>query len=168
MMVTGILAEKGFHAFDAEPKTHTGLKVSHIWFVVADSRQAYIYRRAAGAALVLIAHAQAEGEQIKSVDDHIFSPQSLDSRTRTTAQRDEPHALDLAFIRRLVEWLDVAEKEKAFDALVLVAAPYTLGNIRAGLPKNIQSRVFAEINKELTGLPMHEIQERLSDIKGSS
>ena len=27
MHVTGILAEKGFHAFDAEPKAQTGLKV---------------------------------------------------------------------------------------------------------------------------------------------
>ena len=102
MMVTGILVEKGFHAFDAEPKTHTGLKIPRTWFVVADSRQAYVYRKAPNAAFVLIAHAQAKGEQIKSVDGHIFSPQSLDSHKRTTSQHDEPHYEDMAFIHRLV------------------------------------------------------------------
>src|ERR1700734_715404 len=94
MMVTGILADKGFHAFDAEPKAHTGLKVPRVWFVVADSRQAYIYHRAAGATLVLIAHAQAKGEQIKSVDDHIFSPQNLNPQEHTTSPHDNLHHLD--------------------------------------------------------------------------
>ena len=167
MMVTGILAEKGFHAFDAEPKTHTGLKIPHVWYVIADSKQAYIYRKTS-TGLELIAHAQAKGTQIKSVDDHIFAPQSLDFKERSTTGHDEPHDEDILFVQRLVEWLDVAEKEKAFDELVLVAAPYTLGNLRTRLTKNIQNRVTAELNKELTRMSIHEIQERLSYINGSS
>ena len=168
MMVTGILAEKGFRAFNAEAKSFTGLKIPRTWFVVADSRQAYIYRRATDGALVLIAHAQAEGEQIKSVDDHIFNPQSLDSHKLTPPQHGESRYQDMAFTHRLVEWLDVAEKEKAFDELVLVAAPYTLGNIRASLPKNIQNRITTELNKDLTGLSIQGLQDRLSYIHGSS
>ena len=167
MHVTGLLAEKGFNALDAEPKTHNGLKTPRTWVIVADSRQAYVYRKSVQGTLVLIAHAKAEGAQVKSVDDHIFSPQSLDSHERTTSPHDNPRYLDIAFIHRLVEWLGVAEKEKAFDALVLVAAPHTLGNIRAALPQNIQSHVSAELNKELTGMSIHEIEERLSYITGS-
>lgn len=30
MKVTGILAKKGFHTFDREPKSHQGSKVIHI------------------------------------------------------------------------------------------------------------------------------------------
>ena len=166
MMITGTLAKKGFHAFDAETKARTGLKVPHVWYVVADSKQAYIYRKTSNG-LELIAHAQAEGKQLESVDDHIFSPQSLDSQVRSTARHDEQGALDKLFISRLVEWLDVAEKEKAFDELVLVAAPYTLGHIRAILPENIQKHISAELNKQLTGMSMQEIQKRLSYINDS-
>ena len=68
MLVTGTVAEKGFHVFDTDPKTPAENKVSRTWFVIASDKQAYIYRRAANAALVLIGHAQAKGDQTKSID----------------------------------------------------------------------------------------------------
>lgn len=163
MNVTGILAEKGFHVFEAEPKTHQGTKIIRIWFVVADHRQAYIYRKTVHR-LELIAHATADGKQIKSVDEHIFSPQSLNTHDHKHAKDNEPHHSDIAFTRRLAEWLDVAENEKSFDHLVLVAAPQTLGDIRSSLSDHLKERVWRELDKDLTGMTLHELQERMSDL----
>ena len=143
MLVTGTLAEKGFHVFDTEPRLHTENKVSRICFVVASDKQAYIYRRAADAALVMIAHMQDKGEK-----------------------RGQSSPPDTPFIYKLANWLNLAEEEKAFDQLVLVAAPETLGNIRADLSKDVQGRICAEIDKELTGMSILELQERLSFING--
>ena len=163
MHVTGILAEKGFRAFDADPTTHQGTKIIRIWVVVADHRQAYIYRKTVHG-LEMIAHATADGKQIKTVDDHVFSPQSLNTHDHKNAQRNEPHHTDVAFASRLSEWLDVAEKEKSFDHLVLVAGPQTLGDLRASLSKHLKERVWRELDKDLTGMSLKELQERMADV----
>ncbi len=165
-MVTGILAEKGFHVFEAEPKTHQGTKIIRIWFVVADHKQAYIYRKKVHG-LELIGHATAEGKQIKSVDEHIFAPQSLNTYDHKRAQYNEPRHSDISFVRRLVEWLDVAENEKAFDHLVLVAGPQMLGDIRSSLSKHLQDRIWRVLDKDLTGMSLHELQKRMSDLVGT-
>lgn len=165
MMVTGILAEKGFHAFDSEPRTHTGLESPNIWFVVASHEEAYIYRKTLHG-LEAIAHAKARGKQMKSVDDHIFSPQSLnpDHHENTNPRHARPYDEDHAFIQRLIEWLNVAEKENAFDQLVIAAEPGTLGKIRSELTHGLQARVRAELNKELTKMSVGELQRHLDAI----
>jgi protein required for attachment to host cells len=161
MLVTGTLAEKGFHVIDTEPEMHTEYKRPRIWFVVASNQQAYIYRRAANAGLVLIAHARAKDGQTQSIDEHIVSVQMIRER-----ELEKPE-YDISFIHKLTEWLDIAEREKAFDQIILVAAPDTLGHIHAGLSKNLLSRVSAELDKELTGMSILEIQERMRYINGS-
>ncbi len=163
MLVTGTLAEKGFHVLDSGLKTPSGDKDAHIWFVIASKKQAYIYRSAADAALVLIAHAHDDGDQMQSVDEHTVSSQSM----RTHLKHDESWYFDSAFIHRLVEWLEIAGKEKTFDQLILVAAPDILESIRSGLSEDLQGRICAEVDKELTGMSILELQERLSDINGS-
>jgi hypothetical protein len=40
-----ILADKGFHAFDADPLTPDSRKIAHVWVVIADYREAQIYRK---------------------------------------------------------------------------------------------------------------------------
>ena len=145
MLVTGTLAEKGFHVFDTEPRLHTENEIPRIFFVVASDKQAYIYRSAANATLVMIAHMQDKGEK--------------------HGKSSPPEA---AFIYKLANWLNLAAKEEAFDQLVLVAAPETLGNMRAGLSKDVQGSICAEIDKELTGMSIPELQERLSFINGST
>ncbi len=162
MLVTGTLAEKGFHVLD-EYQAQSGDKAARVWFVIASNKRAYIYRGAADARLVLIAHAEDLGDQMKSVDEHIVSSQSMHAHFK----QDESWYFDTAFIHRLVEWLEIAGKEKSFDNLVLVASPDTLNNIKAGLSKNICDRVCGEVDKELTGMSIPELEERLSDVNGS-
>jgi len=163
MMVSGILAQKGFHAFDAETKVVAGQKMLHIWVIVANREEAFVYRKTASG-LEEIGHVQAKGKQLKSVSDHTFAPQGMASHEHASPHHEKSRPRDVVFTKKLVEWLDVAEKEKAFDEIVLVAAPYTLGNIRENLTKNLKDRVRAELNKELTNMPPQEIQKHLDKI----
>ncbi len=165
MKVTGILADKGFHAFDGEHQPHTGLKVPHVWIVVADSEQAFIYRKTPKG-LEEISHAEAKGKQMKSAGEHMFAPQSLnpDKHDHTHSRDDKPDHADIAFAQRLVEWLDVAEKEKAFDEIILVAPPHTLGSLRGLLPKALAARVTHDLNKDLTKENAQELAKHLKDL----
>lgn len=48
-----------------------------------------------------------------------------------------------------------------FDAIVLVAAPSVLGEVRKQLHKEVSDRVLAEIDKDLTNHPVDEIEKIL-------
>jgi protein required for attachment to host cells len=50
----------------------------------------------------------------------------------------------------------------AFDALIVIAPPKVLGNLRATFHKEVTTRVLAEVAKDLTSVPTHDLPERLS------
>jgi len=162
MLTTGTSAEKGFHIFETEPKVQRAEQpedqASGLWFVVASEKQAYIYRRAEDGGLVLIAHAKDQGETADTLDEHIVSSRVMHDHMKPVRR--------ITFIDRLTEWLEIAGKEKSFEQLVLVAAGETLALIRADLPEHIQKRISAEIDGELTGMSIPELQERLGYIIG--
>jgi protein required for attachment to host cells len=49
-----------------------------------------------------------------------------------------------------------------FDRLVVVAPPKVLGNLRKAFHKEVSGRITAEIPKELTSHPVHEIERLLA------
>ena len=53
-------------------------------------------------------------------------------------------------------------RERKAPALVIVAPPRTLADIRGALHADVASRVIAEINKDLTHHPVGEIEKRLT------
>ena len=54
----------------------------------------------------------------------------------------------------------LAHKGK-FDKLVVCAAPMILGELRKEFHKEVSDKVVAELDKNLTSLPVHEIEEHL-------
>jgi protein required for attachment to host cells len=160
MLATGTPSEKGFHVFETDPKIlRTGQPEERLWFVVANEKQAYIYRRTEAGALVMIAHAQDQGESIKTLDEHIVSSRVMHDHMKPVRR--------ITFLDRLTEWLELAGKEKSYDQLVLVAAGETLALIRADLPEHLQKRIVAAVDGELTGMSIPELQSRLEYIIGS-
>jgi protein required for attachment to host cells len=47
---------------------------------------------------------------------------------------------------------------------VLVAAPKTLGDLRELLPDPVKSRVVAEIDKDLTRVPLRDLPKHLETV----
>ncbi len=66
-----------------------------------------------------------------------------------------------AFAHRLAEILEQKCVGKAFDHLVLVAAPHFLGDLRGSIGEETRKRLKGELDKDLTKLPLAEIQSRL-------
>lgn len=146
MKLSGTLAEKGIHAFDAESHKLQGHEIPRIWLIVADRAQAILFRKTPSG-LERIADIRKGNTRGRH-----------DDGSETAARSDD------AFIQKLAAWLDTAERERVFDRLVLVAAPRTLGNFREALSKNVFNRVAAEVGKDLTTLPEPEIKAHLQDI----
>ncbi len=164
MKITGELAAQGFHAFDTEPHSQHGHTSHKMWLVVANSEQAHIYRKTEGN-LELIAEARpGGGAGTASFDGHFFEVYGgAEKYNLPLPDRKKFHG-QMAFIHSLIEWLEMANNEYVFDQLVLVADPKTLGHIRTSLSKATQARVITELDKDLTKLPLKEIQEHLDRV----
>jgi protein required for attachment to host cells len=155
MKLSGTLAEKGLHAFDSEPRHHAGHEIPRIWIVVVDRIQAHVFRKTPNG-MERIADAKrgtAVHENQGSAGFHGYDVRS-----------EKHHHDDSVFLPKLATWLDVAEREKAYDRLVLVAAPRTLGDLRKMMSKNVHARIAAEVDKELTEMSENELRKHLDDI----
>lgn len=67
------------------------------------------------------------------------------------------------FAKELAETLTAAANQGAFDDLVLVAPPKTLGDLRQALDGRVADRVTSEVGKDLTHLTAHEMEDHLGD-----
>lgn len=68
------------------------------------------------------------------------------------------------FARELAAMLDVHAQKRAFDALILVAAPRMLGDLRTHLSAAVAQRVSHELDKDLTNTPEHDLPQHLGDL----
>lgn len=153
MKLSGTLAEKGLHAFDSESRLHNGVVMPRVWIVVADREKALIYRKTAEG-IERIANAKT-GHNSDGADTGGAVHHGYDTQARK-------HGRDHGFIRKLAGWIDAAEKSGAFEHIILVASPRTLGDIRSLLGKNVESRIKAEIAKDLANFPDREIELNLA------
>lgn len=68
-----------------------------------------------------------------------------------------------SFARELAERLTKAANTNEFDRLILVAAPRTLGDLRALLPDTVRGKVTVEIDKDLTNTPDQDLGKHLDE-----
>lgn len=65
------------------------------------------------------------------------------------------------FAKSVAESLEKAALKKKYDALVLVAPPQALGDLRASLGQHATALLAGEVAKDLTNVPDHEILAHL-------
>jgi protein required for attachment to host cells len=68
------------------------------------------------------------------------------------------------FAREMAKLLDAAAAGKAFDRLILVAPPATLGDLRMELGEATRRMVAAELPKDLTRHAEQELPEHLASV----
>lgn len=66
------------------------------------------------------------------------------------------------FSRDLIERMRLGANEHRFSQLLLVAPPAMLGALRSHLDEGLRERVIAELDKDLTRIPAHELPEHLA------
>ena len=84
---------------------------------------------------------------------------NLRSGVETTDWHDlEEHR----FAQRVAMAMEHLVRERNVKALVVVAPPRTLADLRKAFHADVKRRIIAEIDKDLTKHPIHEIEARLA------
>ena len=120
--------------------------------VVADGTGARFFRNAGHQHQVSLA-AEGEFDPTHLLDDGPAGKRPTDSSHQET---DEA-----TFAKQLAQELNRRALSGDFAALVLIADPQTLGQIRPTLHKEVQNRLVSEIGKTLTKASVTDIQQAL-------
>jgi protein required for attachment to host cells len=127
----------------------------HALVVVADGTGARYFRNAGNATKVALT---ADGE---------FNPTNLldDGPSGKRPPEMSHQEMDEAtFAKQLAKELYRRAHSGDFDALVIVADPQTLGQMRPQLHKEVHDRIVAELAKTLTKAPLHDIETALNKL----
>jgi len=68
------------------------------------------------------------------------------------------------FAREVVQLLDEKRESRSFERLIVVAPPQFLGDLRAAMSQQVREAVSAEVAKDLSKLPLHELQDHLREV----
>lgn len=140
------------------------------WIVIADGAKARVvqqdkdsrtYRPAFEEAHYGAAHAPSR--EIASDRPGRTFDSGGEGRHAMEPSTDPQRHAKLSFARDLATRLGDAANRREFDRLILVAAPRTLGDLRALLPDSVKSRITVEIDKDLTNTPDRELGRHLDD-----
>jgi protein required for attachment to host cells len=75
---------------------------------------------------------------------------------------DSPGEVNEAtFAKQVAQALNTLKQRNDFDALVLVADPSTLGQIRGALHKTVENAVIKSLSKDLTNHSLSDIAKAL-------
>ena len=87
---------------------------------------------------------------------------SAGANNRSAYEETDFHQLEEdRFAAEAAEMLKTRALRNEFDSLVVVAPPKTLGELRKHYHKEVEKRLAAEIPKDLTNLPVEEIERVL-------
>jgi protein required for attachment to host cells len=140
------------------------------WIVIADGEKARIVANegvgkglaaVAGHSLSTTLHADREihSDRPGRVQD------SLGAARHAIQPRVDWHRFEKQqFARRVADMLDAESGKGAFDRLVLVAPPRTLGDLRAALAQTTKAKVTGEIDKDLTQITDHDLPGHLGKV----
>lgn len=146
------------------------MKSIRTWVLIADGARARILENV-GPGRDLIAnerfvfdgdhsatHDLVSDREGRSYSSHGPGRSAIDART-------DPHReLKRTFAQHLADVLTRELDDNAYDRLIIVAAPVTLGDLRAALPQKVAALVAAEIAKDLTKLPNDEVSRHLDNV----
>jgi protein required for attachment to host cells len=149
------------------------MKLHKIWVLVADGARARILRDAVQGVRLpsereeeeLLFH--SEQRQLREImaDKPGRSFASTGARRSAMAYHSDPvRDGERAFAAKLAEALDRRRRDGDFDELVVVAAPQMLGDLRQAFPESLREVVVAEVDKDLTKLPAHELRDAIAKL----
>lgn len=87
------------------------------------------------------------------------------SATRSAMEQPDWHRFEKEkFAKEMARILERADQSGAYDRLILVAPPKTLGDLRGALAAPVRRKVTGEIDKDLTPVTMGEMPDHLGAV----
>ena len=138
--------------------------------LVADGRKMLFLRNHGDAAQIdLRVEAHREQENLPNRDQASDAPgrsfSSVGNRRSAMEETDFHQIAEDRFAAEAADLLRGRALGGDFEKLVVVAPPRTLGELRKHYHPAVTSRIIDEINKDLTGLPIDEIEAALTRSK---
>lgn len=139
------------------------------WVLVADGARGRIFAARQGARKLTQVGPDYNSENRRTREIGSDQPGRVFDRAGTGHHAMEPridwHRQEKQqFVAALAALVNGASLKGEFEALVVVAPPETLGDLRKALNKHALGRLNAEIEKDLTKLTVHELVPHLSQV----
>lgn len=146
------------------------MKPIRTWVLIADGARARVLAN------------DGPGKGLKAIDrlvfrgDHTATHDIVDDREGRTYSshgpgrsaidaRSDPHrALKKTFAHHLADSMAQELDAGAYDRLVIVAAPVTLGDLRKALPPKVAAKVTGELAQDLTKTPNGDVARHLAQV----
>jgi len=146
------------------------MKPTRTWILIADGARARILQNdgpgkglQAREGRVWQGDHAATHELMTDRTGRAFSP-SGPARSAIEPHSDPHRQLKRNFVHRLADALADGSRDRAYDRLILVAAPSAIGDLRAALSPEVRAKVVAEVPKDLTKTPDAAVAEHLKDV----
>lgn len=167
MRLIGSIARKAEKAQGSVHFTVGQHKVPRVWIIIADKHMAKIFSKA-GNSIEMIGEAWPSENKQEDMKDkntgRIMSPSGKILHIEYEPAMSPIRRKAFRFAHEIADWLDNSLQKDAFDRLILVAPPQTLGDLRAAINKPVLSRLVAEINKDMTKLNENDLGESMNKL----
>ncbi len=145
---------------------------NHALVLVADGRKMLFLRNHGNAAHIdLRIEVRCEQDNPPNRDQASDAPgrsfESVGSRRSGMEETDFHQIQEDRFAAKAAELLNARALANDFETLIVVAPPHTLGELRKSYHKQVASRIIKEIDKDLTGCPIDEIEAMLAKIEAN-
>ena len=145
------------------------MSTSSVWVLVADAARARVYHYApADNSIVEIDHMARTNELPASGDILADRPgrtfESANATRHAMEPTSDPHReLKRQFANVIADALAHDQQAGAFGQLMIFAPPSFLGDLRNAMPDKLRQAVRAEVDKDLTKLPVIELPARIAE-----
>lgn len=146
------------------------MKVQRTWILIADgSRARVLESHGPGSKLVPVEDMVLAVELPPNRELETDRPgRSLESANPTRHaienRSDARRELKRKLARDVADKLEHGLRDRRFDRLAIVAPPAALGDLREALSKSLQSKVTAELAKDLVKIPKNDLPSHLAPI----
>ncbi|AZT83329.1 host attachment protein [Marinobacter sp. NP-4(2019)] len=138
------------------------------WVLVADSSRARVFQmpqpRGDLEELTTMVNPAARLKEHDLVSDSpgAHGDGAMAGRHRMPQKNTARSIANREFAREIAQWLRQAHNENRFDALVIVAAPHFLGELRPELDEQVRQMVTEEMSLDITRASPSEIAATLA------
>lgn len=146
------------------------MKPIHTWILIADGAHARVLTHPGpGKALLEVPGLEFANEHLRAGDIMADRPgRSFSSgghgRSAMQPQTDPVEKREADFVATLAHMLDEKLHQKAFDRLIIAAAPQAMGDLRKSLSPAVKKTIIAERAKDLTNIPNAELLKHFEDL----
>jgi protein required for attachment to host cells len=137
------------------------------WVVVCDGAKALVLENAGDATMPDLKTREVYEQENQATRelgaDAPGRAGGVDGKNRSAVGQTDWHERnERAFLEKLAGRLDAKVSAGAVKSIVLIAPPRALGVLRAASSAALKNAVRAEIDKDLVGVPVHELEKRLT------